>query len=64
MANNSPDKRHNKGQGDSKKKRPAPVPRTTVDDPENDIFDDEIFDDDSVLPKASPREDENFEKPW
>lgn len=63
MAKTSPGK-NNKGHGNSnKEKPPLHVPRTTVDDPQNDIFDDELFDDEGPMPKARPKE-EKFEKPW
>ena len=44
--------------------KPSPPIRLTVDDPVNDIFDDEIYDDETIIPKEIITENENFEKPW
>lgn len=42
-----------------------PVIRFTVDDPVNDIFDDDVYDDEGVvILKEKANEKENFEKPW
>lgn len=41
-----------------------PVIKFTIDDPVNDIFDDEIYDDESILPKPKIEEKEKFEQPW
>lgn len=38
--------------------------RLTVDDPQNDIFDEEIFDEESEIPKEVVSEEEKFERPW
>lgn len=54
------------------KKTKSTAPRTSVDDPENDIFYDDIFkediiEEDDLLPKTKPKADEenkSFDKPW
>lgn len=64
----SNNKKTAKGQNNKKNgpKRPASTPATrfTVDDPKNDIFDDEIYDDETEVPKEKIEELEKFEKPW
>lgn len=54
------------------KKTKIAAPRTSVDDPQNDIFYDEIFneeiiEEDDLLPKTKPKaeeENKSFDKPW
>lgn len=64
----SNNKKAAKGQNNKKNspKGPSssPATRFTVDDPKNDIFDDEIFDEETVIPKEKIEEQEKFEKPW
>jgi hypothetical protein len=39
--------------------------RSTIDDPENDIYDDEIYGDEVSIPKEKADDNkEKFEKPW
>lgn len=53
----------NKDSGSKKKSKTTPTTRFNVDDPVNDIHDDDIFGDDLVIAKENPDE-EVFEKPW
>lgn len=62
--NNRPSKKEQRNNDKKNSPRPGHVPITTVDDPENDVFDDEVFDDDSVIAKPPKKDEENFEKPW
>lgn len=52
----------------SNKKNPrkkVPGTRFNVDDPVNDIHDDDLYDDETGLRKEVPStENENFERPW
>ncbi len=45
-------------------RKTLPGTRLTIDDPQNDVFDDEIFDDESEVTKEVLSEEEKFEKPW
>ncbi len=40
--------------------------RKTVDDPENDVHDDELAEDDNFMPKEKPEKSnpDKFERPW
>lgn len=74
---NKPKKSSQEKNNNPAKTKPVPL-RKTVDDPENDLFDDELFGADSdfeegAIPKELPpnnpnqKEDnnpDNFEKPW
>jgi hypothetical protein len=58
--------RKNKKQSSQKSAQPkktGPGTRFTVDDPVNDIHDDELYDEETGLRKESG-ESEEFERPW
>ncbi len=44
-------------------KKPQPGTRYTVDDPVNDVHDDELYDEETGLRKEPPNGDQ-FERPW
>ncbi|MFA6239074.1 MAG: hypothetical protein WC635_17175 [Bacteriovorax sp.] len=46
------------------KRKTTAATRFNVDDPVNDLHDDEIFGDEVIIPKENNTENETFEKPW
>lgn len=79
MINQNNPKKNNQKNNNEKSIESKPTPlRKTVDDPENDLFDDELFGadgdfEDGVPPKEIPKvlpdknkenNPDNFEKPW